>query len=43
MKAFLLALVALAAVTVGVNLILVASDFSAKAAWASTGNVRLGD
>ncbi|WP_281284768.1 hypothetical protein [Roseovarius arcticus] len=41
MRAFLLALVALAAITVGVNLILAASDFSAKAAWASPGNVRI--
>ncbi|WP_324752483.1 hypothetical protein [Roseovarius sp. Pro17] len=43
MKAFLLALAALVAITVGANWILVMSNFSAEAAWASTSNVRIND
>ncbi len=43
MKAFLIALVALVAITIGTNQILVHSGFSAEATTASAGNVRLGD
>lgn len=43
MKAFLLAMVALVAITVGANLILTAGGFSAEASSISSNNVRLGD
>tara|TARA_R110000787_G_scaffold127036_7_gene238324 strand:+ start:1252 stop:1383 length:132 start_codon:yes stop_codon:yes gene_type:complete len=43
MKPFLLALVALVAITVGSNLILTAAPFSAQAVTVSSGNVRLHD
>ncbi len=43
MKAFLISLVALVAITIGANLILTRVNFSSEAATASTGNVRLGD
>lgn len=43
MKAFLLAMVALLAITVGANLILTAGAFSAEATSVSSNNVRLGD
>lgn len=43
MKAFLTALVALVVITVGANQVLMYSGFSAEAAAASPGNVRLSD
>ncbi|MFX0540892.1 hypothetical protein ACEWPM_004050 [Roseovarius sp. S4756] len=41
MKAFLIAMVALVAITIGANLILTQANFSSGAFSASTGNVRL--
>lgn len=43
MKPFLLALVALVAITIGSNLILTAAPFSAEAVTVSSDNVRLRD
>lgn len=42
MKAFLLALVALVAITVGANQVLLQAGFSAEQSAVSDGNVRLG-